>query len=204
VKQASLRVNSARIGPGAQADAAATRRRLGLAAASGNEEAVWALCADCRGAVQAEVARLVKGTVCSNEQEDIVQEGLMKAVELFPMFRGESDPCTWMVGVAKNVARNYVRSAVRRVAPVVALSDWSLTDQRTGAGSNSHIGLLAVRDWLLSNLAGEYRETFDLYYVHGLSYREIADRQFISVDTVGSRLNRIRRAVQRAMEVGDR
>lgn len=201
MEQAGLRVPREHVGRGQHLVEGSNRIRLGRAAASGDEDAIEALCSCCRGAVQAEVMKLTKGSVCSGEQEDIVQEGLMKAVELFSTFRSESDPCTWMVGVARNVTRNYLRSATRRTAPVLALSESGLVDVRTHAGSNSHIGLIALRDWLLRNLAGEYRQTFDLYYRQGLSYREIADRQYISVDTVGSRLNRIRQAVRQALEV---
>lgn len=103
------------------------RTRCGQAAADGDAGAIDALCTFCRGAVESMV--FIHGRRLSwVEQQDAVQEALITAVDRFSTFRGEADPCTWMAGVAKNVARNHMRAADRhrnRSATVDLVTVWA-------------------------------------------------------------------------------
>lgn len=175
------------------------RRQFGRKAAAGDTAAIDALCRHCRAVVESVVFSHAR-TLSYAEHEDAVQEALITAVERFHTFRGDADPCTWMGGIAKNVARNHRRSAERRHSHSTAPVDTLVASPKSAPGA--HQQFVDLRDWLVRNLNPEYRETFAYFYLEGLSYEEIAARQFISVGTVGSRLNRIRRVVDsRAREL---
>lgn len=174
------------------------RRQVGHAAAAGDRQAIDALCRHCRAVVEAMVFTHAR-TLTWVEHEDAVQEALIAAVDRFDTFRGEADPCTWMGAVAKNVARNHRRSAERQRARSAAPTATPVAAPHAAPGA--HQQFVDLRDWMVRNLTPEYRETFAYFYLEGLSYEEISARQLISVGTVGSRLNRIRRVV--AERVGE-
>lgn len=45
--------------------------------------------------------------------DELTQETYLRAVQAAPTYRGESKPLTWLCGIAKNVARNYIRQLLR-------------------------------------------------------------------------------------------
>lgn len=47
--------------------------------------------------------------------DELMQETYCRALEAMDTFKGDSEPLTWLCGIAKNVARNHIRGVMRSV-----------------------------------------------------------------------------------------
>ncbi len=111
-------------------------------------------------------------------------------------FRGDSQPSTWIMGIAYRKARNAFRAAARtrarecREAPLAA----SAADEPVRAAE--------LRDWLghaLARLPVEQRLAVELCYELGFSCEEIALIMACPVNTVKTRLFHARAKLQRLL-----
>ena len=157
----------------------------------------------CQRRVEAAVAR-VMGVRRWADHVDAVQEALLRAFQSFAEFRGDSNPCTWMSSFGRNVALNHARKQHRRREELVGSPIVDLPTPEGLTAPEAQVVGSELREWLLRSLSGEYRETFVLKYIEGLSDKEIAERLFIAPGTVASRLNRIRAAARVVLERYDR
>ena len=153
------------------ATAAALRARRGDAAAAhafvqATQADVWRLCAHLGSAQTA---------------DDLTQETYARAFTSLHRFAGRSSVRTWLLGIARHVCADAVRSAVRERALPPGR-------ERTATDPGEAV---ALRD-LLDNLDPDRREAFVLTQVVGLSYAEAADVCRCPVGTIRSRVARAR------------
>jgi len=110
-------------------------------------------------------------------------------------FRGDSQPSTWILGIAYRKARNAFRSAARQAAEV------SLEAASLPAVSEP-FGTEELRDWLeqaLAQLPPEQRLAVQLCYELGHSCEEIAAITGAPVNTVKTRLFHARGKLQKLL-----
>ncbi|HEY7174720.1 MAG TPA: sigma-70 family RNA polymerase sigma factor [Micromonosporaceae bacterium] len=123
--------------------------------------------------------------------DDLVQETYLRALPSLRRFVGQSSARTWLLAIARNVAADHVRAAVRRPRPASldARDPDALTPRtlRTGGVDDG----VVLRD-LLDGLAPERREAFIATQVLGLSYAEAAEVCGCPVGTIRSRVARAR------------
>ncbi|HEY0696938.1 MAG TPA: sigma factor-like helix-turn-helix DNA-binding protein, partial [Micromonospora sp.] len=118
------------------------------------------------------------------------------AFRALPSFEGRSSVRTWLLGIARRVCADHLRSVVRR----------RRLDQRLAAQSHGQqpypdpAGQLGAAD-LLRRLPAEQRGAFVLTQVLGLSYAEAAAVEQVPVGTIRSRVARARSELVSA--VGD-
>lgn len=154
-----------------EATAAALRARRGDAEAAtafvrATQPDVWRLCAHL-GSPQV--------------ADDLTQETYARAFTSLHRFAGRSSVRTWLLGIARHVCADAVRSAVReRALPQPA--------ERTVADLGESVALRA----LLDGLDPDRREAFVLTQIVGLSYAEAADVCRCPVGTIRSRVARAR------------
>jgi RNA polymerase sigma-70 factor (ECF subfamily) len=113
-------------------------------------------------------------------------------------FRGESQPSTWILGIAYRRARNAFRSAARAgssenldVLPELPTTDESIRNEE-------------LRDWLvqaLGQLPVEQRLAVELCYELGYSCEEISAIMSCPVNTVKTRLFHARAKLQKLLPV---
>jgi RNA polymerase sigma-70 factor, ECF subfamily len=107
-------------------------------------------------------------------------------------FRGDSQPSTWIFGIAYRKARNAFRSSAR-------LAQQNLTPEPAPLTSEEPAGIEELRDWLahaLAQLPLEQRLAVQLCYELGHSCEEIAAIMHCPVNTVTTRLFHARAKLQ--------
>jgi RNA polymerase sigma-70 factor (ECF subfamily) len=110
-------------------------------------------------------------------------------------FRGDSQPSTWILGIAYREARSAFRSASRLAEQNLTIESEPLTTE-TAAGTEE------LRDWLgqaLAQLPVEQRLAVELCYELGYSCEEIAKIMNCPVNTVKTRLFHARGKLQRLL-----
>ena len=110
-------------------------------------------------------------------------------------FRGDSQPSTWILGIAYRKARNAFRSSARFAQKNLAAEPAPLTSEAPADTEE-------LRDWLgraLAQLPLEQRLATQLCYELGYSCEEIAGIMNCPVNTVKTRLFHARAKLQRLL-----
>lgn len=129
--------------------------------------------------------------------EDIVQEACLKAFRGFHQFQPGTSARAWLITIALNTYRDWVRKTLRSpravnidklVAQLQAADD---PEDATLGSQRKHLVWLAMHD-----LPPDFRMTVLLADIEGLSYKEIAATMGCPIGTVMSRLYRGRHLLQ--------
>lgn len=132
--------------------------------------------------------------------EDLTQETFVRAYRHLGSLREEDKFSTWLFSIAKNVAREHLRSGERR-ASKVELDDESvleLRDERqTPAGALLDKELNAVVRHALGALDEDKRLVFALKIFQQRSYEEIVEITGFSLPKVKTDLHRARAEMRR-------
>jgi RNA polymerase sigma-70 factor, ECF subfamily len=111
-------------------------------------------------------------------------------------FRGDSQPSTWIMGIAYRKARNAFRAAARMRARE------RLEEPVAVPAADESVRAAELRDWLgraLERLPAEQRMAIELCYELGFSCEEIALIMGCPVNTVKTRLFHARAKLQRLL-----
>lgn len=136
------------------------------------------------------------------DRDDLTQEVLLQLWVSMSNFDGKSKPSTWIYRLALNTALAWKRKEKRRSrqTPLFAIEDLPDDVNRVASGRN---------DELLSSLHAVIRAlpktdaALVMMHLDDLSYREMAEILGISVDNVGVKLNRAKKALANLMKGGD-
>ena len=110
-------------------------------------------------------------------------------------FRGDSQPSTWILGIAYRKARNAFRASAR-------LAEQNLDAELAPLTTEEPAGIEELRDWLaqaLAQLPVEQRMAVELCYELGHSCEEIATIMSCPVNTVKTRLFHARAKLQKLL-----
>ncbi|MGM0882956.1 MAG: RNA polymerase sigma factor [Bacillota bacterium] len=131
--------------------------------------------------------------------DDISQDVFLKVYRNLFGFRGEASIKTWLLGITRNTAFNYRRSAFFRK---VLLMDRIVARGQHRSAENEAIDLMATKQlWsIVLQLPAIYREVLMHEAHYQLTYREIAHLLGISEGTVKSRLHRARAKVEMTLK----
>ncbi len=128
--------------------------------------------------------------------EEIVNDTFWVVWRSARNFRGDSQPSTWILGIAYRKARNAFRSAARaRARENLEAPFFPLTTEEPARAQE-------LRDWLshaLGELPVEQRLAVELCYELGLSCEEIATIMECPVNTVKTRLFHARAKLQKRL-----
>jgi RNA polymerase sigma-70 factor, ECF subfamily len=132
--------------------------------------------------------------------EDITQEVFITAYNNLDKFRGESSVRTWLLRIAVNKSKDFLKSWHYRK---IQLTNWIGKDEMVRKDVEVTI-LNNIRDKELANMIMElpikYREVIILYYYQGLDTNEISSLLNVNVNTVKTRLIRGRDLVKRRFD----
>lgn len=127
--------------------------------------------------------------------EDAFQEVFLKVYQKYESFRNESNEKTWIIRIAINVCKDYLRSSwIRRVL----LIDRATTEETT-PGIDSEVIRLDENNYLFSqvlSLPPIFKEVIILYYYQEFDTIEISKILNIAEGTVRSRLHRARESLK--------
>jgi RNA polymerase sigma-70 factor (ECF subfamily) len=123
--------------------------------------------------------------------EDVYQETFLRVVRSYSSYRRESSEKTWIISIAVNVCRDYMRSAWKRR---VIVTDDFLT-YSSDNDTEDIIEKRSERQALINailKLPDKYREIIHLYYYQEMGIKDISDVLRIPGGTVKSRLFKAR------------
>lgn len=137
---------------------------------------------------------------CS-EAEDLAQQAFVEAATTYGRFRGDSQPSTWLYGIAMNLVRNHLSRAPSRR---FQFDDDSALAEHACSRPNPCDQLdLTQRVRRLQQELGalmpEMREVLLLVALDELSYEQAAAALAIPVGTVRSRVSRARAQLRRGL-----
>jgi RNA polymerase sigma-70 factor (ECF subfamily) len=135
----------------------------------------------------------------STSAMDIAQETFLKLLSSIQEFRGEANFETWLFRLVVNRCLDHHRRG-KRLVPIVA----DLFNLLSGPGETVLHELLrsefeANVQEVVGALSPEQRIVVVLRYTEGLSYEQIAEILGCSIGTVGSRLNRAHKVLERRL-----
>jgi len=127
--------------------------------------------------------------------EEVVNDTFWVVWRKAKSFRGESQPSTWILGIAYRKARNAFRTSARLAEKNLQVEMLPPTDEEPS-------GTEELRDWLtraLAELPVEQRLAVELCYELGHSCEEISKIMDCPVNTVKTRLFHARAKLQRLL-----
>lgn len=131
--------------------------------------------------------------------EDAIQETFIKAYKSMQSFNASLKFSSWIYRIAHNVFVNELRTKSRSkvffmdldtMFPHVSYEDPS---EREREQKEMRLAI----DTSMQEIAPHYREVLILYYLEEFSYKEIAEVLKIPVSTVGIKLSRARKALEK-------
>jgi len=128
--------------------------------------------------------------------DDLVQLTFENVYRSAKRFDGRSSVKTWILGVAKNVARHHVRSEIRRKRTVEAAVATTRLLSVDTLSQDSRKRKIAELHNVLGELKPKLREAFVLVYVEGLSGVEAAQVCGVREGTLWKRLHQARKEIR--------
>jgi RNA polymerase sigma-70 factor (ECF subfamily) len=132
-----------------------------------------------------------------DDAEDLTQETFLRALRSLPSFAGRSTARTWLLSVARRVAVDAVRTAVRRPRVRDLGEDTQEVLERAVPRTGAQEAVLLRT--LVDALPDDRREAFVLTQVLDLGYAEAAQVCGCPVGTIRSRVARAREDLLRAL-----
>lgn len=134
--------------------------------------------------------------------EDMFQETFLKAYKYLPTFRGESSIKTWLIRIAINTCKDYLKSAyAKNVVPITEFKEESLSSDSDFDEVENGDTRQQVRECVLK-LPEKYRDVVICVYFHEMSLTEAAGVLALPVGTVKSRLSRANEKLRSMLEKG--
>jgi RNA polymerase sigma-70 factor (ECF subfamily) len=161
--------------------------RLALSARDGNRHALNVFVRR----TQADVWRTCRHLGPPDSADDLTQDVYLRMVKSLASFRGDSSAKTWLLGIARHVAIDAVRSRQRRARFVTDLTDACMAEAPDHSAD--------FHDILLT-LDHDQRSAFLLTQFIGLTYEETAMVCECAIGTVRSRVARARERLVAAMQ----
>ncbi|KPV43351.1 sigma-70 family RNA polymerase sigma factor [Alicyclobacillus ferrooxydans] len=133
--------------------------------------------------------------------DDLSQEVFIQAYLKLPTFRGQSAAKTWLFAIARNKARDYFKSALRRrVFPTA-----SMVEQKVGTSPSAEDEVLKYFEshqlaQAVFELKPIYREVILLHVKESLTFREISEITGSSESAVKVRFQRALQMLRKKVE----
>lgn len=144
-------------------------------------------------ATQADIRRACAALVDADSADDLAQETYIRAHRALPTYAGTAPVRVWILGIARNVCHNEIRSRTRRRRLLRQLDPPVPTPSTAGAVELWHC---------VSALPIDRREAFILTQLVGFSYEETAAICACPVGTIRSRVARARADLRDAFTDG--
>lgn len=136
-------------------------------------------------------------TNTKEDQEDLIQDSIAKAIKGLPSFKGKSSAKTWFHKIMLNTWKNNVVKNNNRSSSLVMKGEFTkdMIDKTYVDTSTLDKDLIReetrqMLDKALRGLEKHYQESIRLYYLEGMSIKDIAKTLSISKNTISTRLVR--------------
>lgn len=133
-----------------------------------------------------DVRRYCAHVLGTDHADDLAQATFVRALRSLPSYRGESSARTWLIGIARHVCLDELRSRQRRTRLTTRLRA-----QPMDASTPADTGSVELRE-SLAQLSPDRREAFVLTQLFGFGYEEAAAIVGCPIGTIRSRVSRAR------------
>ena len=143
-------------------------------------------------------------------RQDLTQEIFLKAWIFRDTFKGESKYSTWLYKIAINTIINHLVASNRKIKildkEIHAIEDMHSSEHYMYLSPE---GILCPQEHLrqvlmiLSSQSKESRDTFVLSAMYGMSHQQIASYMKIPVNTVKTRIKRVRDALKEKYKLSE-
>jgi RNA polymerase sigma-70 factor (ECF subfamily) len=172
------------------------RRGLAAGVSGGDGDELAALLEEHHAALLARALRL-----CADRDRarDLVQDTIERALRKRAAFVPGTNARAWLMTIMANLFVDQLRR--RKVVVEVGLSaEDEVADERPAAAGGAELRITPEQlRAAVGALPVELRQVIDLHDLHGLAYKEIAERLAIPMGTVGTRLSRARSKLHAAL-----
>jgi RNA polymerase sigma-70 factor (ECF subfamily) len=134
----------------------------------------------------------------ADEANDIAQDAFLRAYRRLGDFEAERPFARWLFVIARNASLDALRRRKRAAALVSeesAESHVSDPEETVLRADEAERVRAALR-----SLPPRYRDALELYYLHGLRYREVADALEVPLGTVKTLISRAKRRLREEFE----
>ncbi len=142
----------------------------------------------------ASVRRFFINKACTeSEVEELIQRTFVACVEAAERFRVEASFKTWLLAVARNVLREWIRATMREAVDAVEVDDFC--SERLGPGISTGIDVQREQQLLLAALRRlpiDSQVLLELFYWEELTAAELALVLGVPEGTVRTRLRKAR------------
>jgi RNA polymerase sigma-70 factor (ECF subfamily) len=163
-----------------------------LAAARGGDRSAFALLAERHGERLRRFLQTMTGD--DHAAEDLRQEALRRALERLPQLDDPARFASWLLAIAVNGCRNFLRDEVARRArggeAGDALAEVPDRGRRSALSSLVRREEAALVALAVDRLPILLREAFVLFHIEGLPYAQIADLTGATAGTLQVRVHR--------------
>jgi RNA polymerase sigma-70 factor (ECF subfamily) len=176
-----------------------------LAACAAGEAAALGALFDRHGErVGGFLRRVLRGR--ENDTADLLQSTFLEAQRSARSFRRQSSVCTWLLGIAANIARHHARGEQRRARAKAALALSHLVRPPPSADEMEQRPMLAKLAAAIDALPPDLRVTYVMCEVENVAGREASRALGVSEGTIWRRLHEARTALRRMLgaETDDR
>lgn len=134
--------------------------------------------------------------------EEVLQDTLVAVWKSAASFEGRSTVQTWLIGIARRQAHNYLR---RRALPLADVAELEVVAASEPEPEDAVLASVEREELAaaIRCLAPVHREALVLAFVNGLSYREMATALGVPEGTVKSRLSNAKRALRTLLEASE-
>lgn len=140
---------------------------------------------------------LAAAGVPESRLEDAAQDVFVVVHSKLAEFEGRSKLTTWLYGIARHVALDYVRKAVRERQRERALADLPRDDGHTPEEETRGTQARRVVLEVLARMEPDRREVFALVEIEQMPVRDVAAMLGLKENTVWSRLRLARREFEK-------
>jgi RNA polymerase sigma-70 factor (ECF subfamily) len=137
-----------------------------------------------------------------SEAEELAQQAFLEGARSFAQFRGESQPSTWLYGIAMNLVRSHLArspSRLYRFEDTTVLDDTPC--RQADPEQQCHLSqLVHLLQAELDGLMPEMREVLLLVTLDELSYEDAAAQLQVPIGTVRSRVSRARQHLRNRLQ----
>jgi len=134
----------------------------------------------------------------THDTEDLCQEVFLRTFRLLKQYNGSTPIKYWVLGIARNVLREFVRRVKRRKE--VAWAELCLELEDTVEADNPYEDILPLLPVCTMQLTESAREALNLRYMAGLKLQEISQRMDNSLGAIKVLMHRARQSLRRCIQ----
>lgn len=171
-------------------------------AKSGDAAAFQAIVEDLHLRVFRFLLRMVGST---SDAEDLTQDVFIEVYRKLDRFRGESKLSTWVIGIAFNMGRSFLRRAPDRRFTMTEIDEVHdlAADQADPERITRSRDAMQAFEQALADLSDELREALTLVSLQGLAYEEAAEIAGVPLGTMKTRVFRARKQARDILDAQD-